>query len=77
MADWPGVQTWPEDLRRSQPVLHSEADFRTLWPGPFRCLIHWLVSGWKYGPLQLYRTSGFTTVRGIEALILPRHQDGT
>jgi GNAT superfamily N-acetyltransferase len=27
--------------------------------------------------LQLYRTSGFTPVRGIEALILPLHQDGT
>ena len=27
--------------------------------------------------LHLYRTSGFTPVRGIEALILPLHQDGT
>lgn len=27
--------------------------------------------------LQLYRTSGFTPVRGIEALILPLHQDHT
>jgi GNAT superfamily N-acetyltransferase len=27
--------------------------------------------------LQLYRTSGFTPVRGIEALILPLPQDGT
>jgi len=27
--------------------------------------------------LQLYRTSGFTPVRGIEALILPLHQDRT
>jgi hypothetical protein len=27
--------------------------------------------------LQLYRTSGFTPVRGIVALILPLHQDRT
>jgi GNAT superfamily N-acetyltransferase len=27
--------------------------------------------------LQLYRTSGFIPVQGIEALILPLHQDGT
>jgi hypothetical protein len=28
MADWPGVETWLEALRRSRPVFHSEADFQ-------------------------------------------------
>jgi hypothetical protein len=27
--------------------------------------------------LQLYRTSGFTPVQGIEALVPPLHQNGT